>query len=130
MTLTPPPRIAVIEDDSDYLQMMEDVLHNEGYQPLLWTDPLAAISSVTVEQPNLVMLSIWFGGQPLGTTVLRAIKESPQTSHIPVILVSGDEKFVNDIALNIQALCTAIVIKPFEIDELLEAISRALAGSG
>ncbi len=130
MTDPAAPRIAVLEDDSDYLLMMQDVLHNEGYQPLLWTDPLAAITSVTVEQPNLVLLSVWFGGQPLGTTVLRAIKESPQTSHIPVILGSGDEKFLNDIALNIQALCAAIVIKPFAIDELLDEISRALAAAG
>ena len=128
MTTTEPRRhILVINDSPDILNLFADLLTDEGYR--VTTDTFMAEMSILYEhvrtiQPDLIILDMIIGREALGWQLAQLLKMSPQTSRIPLILCTGAVKQVEELATHLNNMAIGVVIKPFEIDRLLEVIDR------
>ena len=77
------------------------------------------------QEPDLILLDIMMPGMD-GFAVCRALKESGDTEHIPVIMLTARSR-MGDIERAFALNADDYVSKPFEWDELFGKIQRALA---
>jgi len=80
----------------------------------------AALTETMASQPDILLLDVCMPGID-GYDTCRLIKNTPETSQIPVIMISGLENQIEkDEAF--AAGCDDYVTKPFEMAELIEKI--------
>jgi CheY-like chemotaxis protein len=126
-----PSRIAVIDDDSTFLELMQDLLAvGEGYEVFTcasWVDSFEFVKRV---EPDLVMLDLMLGREQAGWAVLKLLRADPDTTEIPVILCSAAVPMLSNHASRVNGF-TAVetVAKPFDVEDLLDTIVRLLAVS-
>src|SRR4030081_1108277 len=83
-------RIAVINDNTSFLDLMHDLLENEeNYEVLICKEWDNAYQYVKQEQPDLVILDIRIGGEEHGWTILNLLTLDPETAPIPTIVCSA-----------------------------------------
>lgn len=122
--------IAVFDDDPTFLGLMRDVLTEAGYRVVTETAADAALDVVLRERLVLIILDFWIAGQGAGLTVLRLIRERPETSALPVLICSGDSAALRDYADDWCALGCETRAKPFDLDDLLGQVARLVGGEG
>jgi DNA-binding response OmpR family regulator len=120
--------IVVFDDDTDFLDLMRDVLIEAGYRVVTETTADAAATIVRRERPGLVILDFWMAGQGAGLTALRLIRERPETAATPILICSGDRTALNDYADDWHALGCETLTKPFDLDEMLAQVARLIGG--
>jgi CheY-like chemotaxis protein len=120
------PRIAVVDNDRIYLEIIRDLLEDEGYTVLTHDDLRTGCSFVRQVRPDLVIVDILQQRKPLGLTLLADLLEDGATRALPVIVVSADEFILKDYAAQFRADGFQILGKPFQVQELLTVISERL----
>jgi putative two-component system response regulator len=81
------PKLLVVDDEATNLQMLRHVLQDD-YRLLFAKDGSKAIALAQRERPDLVLLDIMMPDMT-GYEVCAALKQDPQTRHIPVIFVTA-----------------------------------------
>lgn len=117
---TPPPAsagtILVVDDLDAVVQMMADILGGEGYRVLRAWDGAGALDVVAGDPPDLVIADVRMPGLD-GFDLCRALKASPATRLIPVVLMTGASGG-RDRLLAIEAGAQDFVRKPIDQAEL------------
>jgi DNA-binding response OmpR family regulator len=114
--------ILILEDNQDILQLMSEVLIEEGYQVTGLTFCENIIKTVDEHKPDLVMLDYLLHGIN-GGELCHEIKSHPSTNHLPVIIISGYPRVLQSLG---DYGSDAFVAKPFSIDELVSVIHKYL----
>ena len=82
-------RILCVEDDDDIRRILRLSLEKIGRMTVeLVADPAHAIESMVAFKPELVMLDWMMPGMD-GPTLLRKMRERPETSGLPVVFVTA-----------------------------------------
>jgi two-component system response regulator VicR len=114
-------KILAVDDDLDFLGLVDDVLELEGYQVIHATTAKQAIKLVKEHNPSLVLLDIMLPDAD-GYTVCKQIRNS---SSIPVIMVTGkvttEEKIIG-----LDAGADDYITKPFFPGEFCARVRAAL----
>jgi len=114
------PKIAVINDDSVFLDLMHDLLEeSEGYRVSVCKEGDQAYQFVKELAPDLVILEL--------------LTLDPRTRSIPVIVCSAAITDLQAHQPMLDALGVDVLAKPFDLEMLLEKVSTALGrrrGSG
>ncbi len=122
------PRIAVINDDTTYLALMQELLQEtEGYDVLVCKQWQDAYRFVKETQPDLVILDIVMGGEEPGWKILELLTLDPATRPIPVIVCSAAIRSLQDHEPLLQQYGVGVLAKPFDLEALLAKIERTLA---
>ena len=116
-------RKILLADDSVTAQNMgRKILTDAGYEVVTVNNGSAALKKLAEAQPELIVLDVYMPGYS-GLEVCQRIKDSRETSHIPVLLTVGKlEPFKQDEARRVHA--DAFIIKPFEASELMAAVAK------
>jgi len=114
-------RILVVDDDADYLWMMQANLKARGYEVLTAGDGREALDLISTCGPDLVILDIQMPDMD-GLTVCRCVREF---SSVPIIIASARERAVAE-KQSLKMGADRYLPKPFRINELLAQI-QALA---
>jgi CheY-like chemotaxis protein len=122
------PRIAVVNDDTAFLQLMQQVLADEGYDAMIHTVGATAHDFVRAEMPDLVILDIRMDEPQAGWQVLEMMRLDRQTLGIPVILCTADSVQLAAKADHLRKHNAVPLEKPFDLYELLELV-RSLVGT-
>jgi CheY-like chemotaxis protein len=122
----PTPLIVVVNDDPAFLDMMSDVLIDEGYRVLTSFNVPHALVTIREQQPDLVFLDIRMEKPDAGWTLLHTLRSGADTSKIPVIISSADEHFLAARATQLAAHRVEILEKPFDIDDMIDTIKQIL----
>jgi DNA-binding response OmpR family regulator len=119
------PRILVADDCPDIRGVIAATLDSCGYLVTIANDGLAAWEAIGRDQPSLVVLDI---DMPLldGCEVCRRIKSQPETSGIPVLLVSAGGQAAERAR---GAGADAFLDKPFRLRDLLGQVNLLLSRS-
>ena len=116
--------ILIIDDDEDLLIGLTPRLKANGYAVIWATDVISAIAVAREEIPDLIILDIGLPGVD-GFQILDRLRDLPDFSEIPVIMLSARDPAVNEQrALNGGAV--AYIQKPPDNNEFLSAIRKAL----
>ena len=120
-------RIALVNDDTTFLELMQDLLANdEGYEVLICKESDAAYEFVKGQRPDLVILDIRMGGEEAGWTILELLTLDPDTRPIPLIVCSAAIRDLQDHESLLQQYGVGVLPKPFDLDALLEKVRTAL----
>jgi two-component system alkaline phosphatase synthesis response regulator PhoP/two-component system response regulator VicR len=117
-------RILIVDDERDIVKALTIRLQRAGYEVVTAFDGAQGIFMAHKEKPDLVLLDI---RMPAGNgfSVAEKLKQSTETLAIPVIFLTGSpEKNSEEKAMALGA--RFYVKKPYDPEELLDAVSRAL----
>jgi DNA-binding NtrC family response regulator len=120
-------RIAVINDDTVFLDLMRDLLEEEAdYEVLICKEWDGAYEFVKNHQPDLVIQDITIGGEEHGWTILNLLTLDPKTRPIPTIVCSAAIQSLHEHQDWLTRYGICALPKPFDLDTLLETIERML----
>ena len=118
--------IAVVNDDTVFLQLMYDLLTGEGYETTIMRVSTEAFERVKELQPSLIVLDIWKQTCDSGWEVLNLIRLDPSTVNIPVIVSSTDIRDLEAKEPLLRSLNCEILPKPFNLQILLDKVNEAI----
>lgn len=113
--------ILVIDDDEHTLELMRNYLQKEGYQVTTLSDSRQAVTKVKEIKPLAVTLDVQMPELD-GWAILAALKNDNQTSSVPVIMISMQDK--KNLGLSLGAVdFLQKPIEPKQLAALLDNIS-------
>ncbi len=87
--MSPAPKILLIDDSREFLQVMEATLNSLGnYQVFCLDQPQAAVTMAQRINPDVIVLDVYMPGLS-GQEVCRQFKSDPQLRHIPVLFLTA-----------------------------------------
>jgi CheY-like chemotaxis protein len=119
-----PKSILVVDDSRTIVSILRDMLKSEGYRVRCAYSGEEALEHLTEETPDLIILDVLMPKMN-GLEVLSKIKASPETSSIPVIMLTSSGKH-DDVLEGYKLGAEYYVTKPFKQAELIHGIERAL----
>lgn len=119
------PRVLVIEDDAATGEFLAEIFAAESFQVTVVSQAPSA-ETVASDRPHLVVLDVLLHGSDGGLRLLRELKRNPETATIPVILCTAHAALVHSEGPTLEALTAGVVLKPFDLDELLATVAAAL----
>jgi len=119
------PRVLIVEDDPDLLVVLRVNLTAIGVQPILAGDGRTAISRIEAERPDAVVLDVMLPGID-GWSVLEDLHAMGDP--VPIVVCSA-KKDIQDMERARELGASGYVVKPFDIDRLIDAVMAALGRS-
>jgi two-component system response regulator GlrR len=121
-------RVAIINDDTTFLELMRELLEvEEGYEVLICKEWDGAFQFVKEQRPDLIIQDIRIGGEETGWTILNLLTLDPQTRPIPVIVCSAAIESLHQHQEWLSRYGIRALPKPFDLDALLATIEEVLA---
>lgn len=120
------PVIAVVDDDPAMLSMVGDVLTDEGYQVLLWSEGKEAYDLVGQHHPDLLILDLRMEHPQAGWIIIHMLRLDPRTAKLPILVCTGDVDYVRTHKQTLIENNCSVLLKPFSADELLVIVSQLL----
>lgn len=120
--------IVVVDDDADFLEMIDEVLREEGYRVVPLSTGEGAFQAIKKRNPDLVLLDVRLPGVS-GFHVLHSLLTEPGTSHIPVIVCTGEPWSLRYRERTLSEMGVTVLPKPFDIDTLIDQVDRLTAES-
>ncbi len=115
-----------VEDNPTNTELVEQLLARRGDLRLLKAgNGSSGIALARMHQPQVILMDINLPGIT-GFQALKILQGDPSTRHIPVLALSANA-MPHDVEKGLAAGFLCYLTKPIRINELLQAIDRALA---
>lgn len=115
-------RILVLDDNQDLLDIVHETLTYEDFEVQSTSQSDTIISLAETFIPDLVILDYRVNGVNGGEMCMQ-IKSHPRFKNTPVIIYSA---YINHDSELLAYGCDAIIIKPFDLTELVEKVNSLL----
>ena len=116
--------ILIIEDDQSQREVLSLRLCSQGFKTLEASNAMDGLRLAEERHPHLVLLDVRLPDID-GFRVCRHLDENPETSKIPVIILSGMER-PDIIRRARRAGCHYFVRKPYDPNALLILVEQAM----
>jgi DNA-binding response OmpR family regulator len=123
---TPKIKVMVVEDDVGASTFIAEVLKLGGYEAVIVNDSSKAIEIASTTQPSAFLLDLMMP-PPDGFKLCRMLRADPSFRHTPILIVTALDNTDSKIVA-IGAGANDYLVKPFQIDDLLEKV-RVLLGA-
>lgn len=114
--------ILVVEDSSTTRKVISITLSRKGYRVVEAADGLEALSKISEERPDLIMLDVILPKMD-GYEILSIIKKNKEFKDIPVIMLTSKDGFINKMKGKIAG-SSAYLTKPFDPDKMIAEIEK------
>ncbi len=118
------PKILVVDDEPDALEILGFKLKEAGYAPLFAKDGARAIATARDERPALVVLDLMLP-EVDGLEVCKILRRDPITAGIPILMLTARAAEM-DRVLGLELGADDYVTKPFSPRELVLRIKKLL----
>jgi len=117
-------KILVVDDENDIVELLQYNLEKEGYRISCAFSGEKCLEFIKTKLPDLVLLDLMLP-EIDGLDVCKVLKNNPQTSSIPIIMLTakGEE---TDIVLGLELGADDYITKPFNLRELLARVKAVL----
>jgi two-component system phosphate regulon response regulator PhoB len=119
------PKILVVDDEPDALEVLGFKLKEAGYAPLFAKDGARAIMLARDERPALVVLDLMLP-EVDGLEVCKILRRDPTTAGIPIVMLTARAAEM-DRVIGLEIGADDYVTKPFSPRELVLRIKKQLA---
>ena len=117
-------KILIIEDEPDQLFILREQISGKGYDYIEAGDGEEGLQRAVSDLPDLIVTDVIMPKMN-GFEVCKAIKENPETSHIPVIIVSASAmKGFEEICMGSGA--DSYLKRPYDSNEFYELLKKYL----
>jgi DNA-binding response OmpR family regulator len=118
------PTVYFIDDSATMREVIKIAFRRENIQVITCADAASALSQFDQTRPDVVITDVIMPDQD-GYSVCSQIKENPDLSDTPVLLMSGVvNKSVADKAVSVKA--DELIRKPFQPQELINRVKALL----
>ncbi|MBL3704078.1 response regulator [Sulfitobacter sp. BDSS02] len=119
--------ILIVDDERDIRELVSDILEDEGYATRLAGNSDDCMNAINTEPPALLILDIWLKDSRMdGIDILKTVKRD--NPDVPVVIISGHGNIEIAVAA-IKQGAYDFIEKPFNIDQLMVVIRRAMEAS-
>ena len=118
--------IMVVDDDPDMVTLLRARLEQREFNVMYAYSGSQALAGLEKQKPDLILLDIMMPEMD-GFEVLRRLKAAPETSSIPVILLSALDQ-LKDISTGYEMGADHYITKPFTNTHLMTVIDHLLSG--
>jgi two-component system phosphate regulon response regulator PhoB len=118
------PKILVIEDEPDILEVIQYNLEREGCKVVVCRDGEQGLSRMRTDDPDLVILDLMLPGMD-GIELCRRVKADPVTRAIPILMVTAKSE-ESDVVLGLGLGAEDYLTKPFSPRELVARVKVVL----
>ena len=119
------PVVAAIDDDPMLCLVYKTLLEGR-VRLIIGSNANDAQAIMREHKPALVLLDDIMPGGPTGLSFLESIKDDPELSRIPIIMVTASNK-KEDVLRGLAAGAIDYIIKPFIPEDLIRAVTNALS---
>jgi CheY-like chemotaxis protein len=102
------------------------LLTEEGYEVSLHSERITDITVVKKIMPDLVIIDQLFNSDKHGWELIQQMRLDPSTIAIPIILCTTEGKTVEQLQEQLDKVHVRVVLKPFDIDDLYNAVHESL----
>lgn len=120
-------RVLVADDSHDIRRMLQFHFEDNGWEVIQAANGAEAIEQLLVEQPDLLVLDVMMP-EINGWEVLKYLREKEMVASTPVVMLTGIGEGLNSMTSPLFG-ADAYLDKPVDLDELDEAIEKAIATS-
>ncbi len=124
--------IIVVNDDATLLDLMQELLSNEGFTVTCLRESHKAHGLIREAKPDLIILDIRLGNELTGFELIELLTLDPVTHAIPLIVCSADSRALREHQAEMQNQGIGLLAKPFDLEDLLglirEQVSRSQLG--
>ncbi len=119
--------ILIVDDERDIRELIGDILKDEGYAVRLAANADECLAAINTEPPALMILDIWLKDSRMdGIDILKHVRRD--NPDVPVVIISGHGNIEIAVAA-IKQGAYDFIEKPFNIDQLMVVVSRAMETS-
>lgn len=119
--------ILIVDDEKDIRELIADILKDEGFSVRLAGNSDDCMAEINAEPPALMILDIWLKDSRMdGIDILKTVKRD--NPDVPVVIISGHGNIEIAVAA-IKQGAYDFIEKPFNIDQLMVVVSRAMETS-
>lgn len=116
-------RILVLDDAPEFLEFMSAVLTDSGYTALTASTLAGATALLHEWQPRLIISESRLAGHRPFECV-ETLRADRLATDVPIVVCTGDVLAVEARREQLEAPGFAVLLKPFDIDDLLELVGR------
>lgn len=124
-------RALVVNDTQEILELFEDILRPMGLDVTLMSFAPRELERVRDARPDLIILDLVFGEkEQLGWQLLQKLKMDRSLADVPVVMCTAALRAVSELQGYLTEQGVVVIVKPFNVDQLEEAVRSALAIPG
>jgi CheY-like chemotaxis protein len=121
-------RVLVVNDTQEILELFGDILGGMGLETVSMSYAPRELDRIRDVKPDLIVLDFLLGsGELLGWQLLQKLKMDRALESIPVVVCTAAVKAVAEQQGYLTEQGVIVVLKPFNIDQLEDAVRRAMA---
>jgi twitching motility two-component system response regulator PilG len=120
--------IMVVDDSPTVCKLVEITLERRGYQVIAAANGLEAMARINDELPDMIFLDITMPRMD-GYQLCKTIKGNNETEHIPVVMLSGKDGFIDKVRGRMVGALDYIT-KPFQPEALLNLVEKHVNHTG
>ena len=118
------PRILIIEDEQDVIDLLTLHLRKAGFTLITATDGASGLRKAREESPALIILDLMLPKMP-GLEICKVLKTDAATRHIPIIMLTAKAEEIDRI-VGLEFGADDYVTKPFSPRELVLRVNAIL----
>ena len=119
-------RILVIDDNEELLDIYQQILEPEGFDVQVSLSPFENLADIERLKFDLIILDYHLNTLASKEPFLQRLKTYSPTASLPVIISTADEKAMREQEVTLREQGVRVILKPFDIDDLLQTIHQAL----
>ena len=121
-------RVLVVNDTQEILELFQDILEGMGFEVVLMSYAPRELDRIREVKPDLIILDFLMGDRELlGWQLLQKLKMDRRTDDLPIIVCTAAVKAVQEQQGYLTEQGVLVVLKPFNVDQLEEAVRSAVA---
>jgi CheY-like chemotaxis protein len=123
------PRISVINDNPEFLELMSAILEDDaGYDVELHSGEDLSIERLRRARPDLIIVDLLLGGAS-GWEIVSLARSDVELAGVPIVVCSADVAQLRERAGELERIGNMYVLaKPFGIDQLTELVESLVGG--
>ncbi|MBI5185666.1 MAG: response regulator [Nitrospinae bacterium] len=119
-------KIVVIEDNAATRHIVKHILAKQGIHVIAAHGGEEGMEIIKRTMPDMVLTDLYMPGID-GFEVLRRLRKSRETRHIPCVLLTGSRER-EDVIKGLASGANDYIVKPFDEEELLARVINLLTG--
>ena len=121
--------VLAINNDQAVLALFRDLLEEEGYRVSTQAYVAKDLAAIKALAPDLIVLDYMWSGDDNGWSLLQMLRMDRDTAAVPIVLCTGARREVEALQDHLQEMGVQVVLKPFNIDRLVDVIAEALGAA-
>lgn len=113
-----PMRILAVEDEPEYLEMLQEVMRGLGHSMMIASNGSEALSALERQQIDVIISDVKMPVMD-GLELHRLVRAKPNYANTPFVFLTGVED-LTAVNLVCKTDCDLLLKKPFPVDSLLK----------